>query len=181
MQWLWWHSNFAKQCLRPGHWSDQFTRKHWARFKYYLTGWIVIGQGGMVLNWDRECLGWILGRSFSHRGWWSTGTGCPRRLATLHIAGGLKLRDHCDPFQPRSFYEIEGYRSLCIHRDLLWKSELVIALKVLPPWVSTSAFIPSSSCKDLNHHLKSNVAISQPCSTSKKYTQNSCGPDMCLA
>ena len=25
-------------------------------------------------------------------------------LATLHIAGGLKLDDHCGPFQPRSFY-----------------------------------------------------------------------------
>ena len=34
-----------------------------------LYGWIVIGQGGMVLNWDRGGLLWILGRSFSHRGW----------------------------------------------------------------------------------------------------------------
>ena len=25
-------------------------------------------------------------------------------LATLHIAGGLKLHDHCGPFQPRPFY-----------------------------------------------------------------------------
>ena len=25
-------------------------------------------------------------------------------LATLHIAGGLKL-DHCGPFQPRPFYD----------------------------------------------------------------------------
>jgi len=25
-------------------------------------------------------------------------------LATLHIAGGLKLNDHCSPFQPRPFY-----------------------------------------------------------------------------
>ena len=24
-------------------------------------------------------------------------------LATLHIAGGLKLNDHCGPFQPRPF------------------------------------------------------------------------------
>ena len=27
-------------------------------------------------------------------------------LATLHIAGGLKLNDHCGPFQPRPFYNI---------------------------------------------------------------------------
>ena len=26
-------------------------------------------------------------------------------LATLHIAGGVKLDDHCGPFQPRSFYD----------------------------------------------------------------------------
>jgi len=43
-----------------------------------------LSQGGMVLNWDRGGLGWILGRCFSHRGWWSTGTGCPRRLWMPH-------------------------------------------------------------------------------------------------
>ena len=26
-------------------------------------------------------------------------------LVTLHIAEGLKLNDHCGPFQPRSFYD----------------------------------------------------------------------------
>jgi len=26
-------------------------------------------------------------------------------LATLHIAGGLKLSDHCGPFKPRPFYD----------------------------------------------------------------------------
>ena len=26
-------------------------------------------------------------------------------LPTLHIAGGLKLDDHCGPFQPRPFYD----------------------------------------------------------------------------
>ena len=29
-------------------------------------------------------------------------------LATLHIAGGLKLDDQCGPFQPRPFYDF-GY------------------------------------------------------------------------
>jgi len=28
-----------------------------------------------------------------------------RWLATLHIAGGLKLDDHCGPFQPRPSYD----------------------------------------------------------------------------
>ena len=27
------------------------------------------------------------------------------RLVILHIAGGLKLDGHCDPFQPRLFYD----------------------------------------------------------------------------
>jgi len=26
-------------------------------------------------------------------------------LATLHVAGALKLDDHCGPFQPRPFYD----------------------------------------------------------------------------
>jgi len=26
-------------------------------------------------------------------------------LVTLHTAGGLKLDDHCGPFQPRPFYD----------------------------------------------------------------------------
>jgi len=29
----------------------------------------------------------------------------PGWLATLHIAGGLKLDDHCGPFQLRPFYD----------------------------------------------------------------------------
>jgi len=39
-----------------------------------LRGWMTVGQGGMVFNWDRGGLGWILGGSFSPRGWWHTGT-----------------------------------------------------------------------------------------------------------
>jgi len=34
-----------------------------------LRGWIVIGQGEMVLNRDRGGLSWILGVSLSPRGW----------------------------------------------------------------------------------------------------------------
>ena len=30
-------------------------------------------------------------------------------LATLHIAGGLKLDDHCGPFQPWPFYDSMTY------------------------------------------------------------------------
>jgi len=49
-----------------------------------LQVWIVVGQGRMVLNWDRGGFSWILGGSFSHGGWWHTGTGCPRRLWMPH-------------------------------------------------------------------------------------------------
>ena len=34
--------------------------------------------------------------SLAHMVWW---------FATLHIAGGLKLDDHCGPFQLRPFYD----------------------------------------------------------------------------
>ena len=37
-----------------------------------------------------------LGVALGSLAWW---------LATLHIAGGLKLDDHSVPFQPRSFYD----------------------------------------------------------------------------
>ena len=48
----------------------QYLKKHINRAgNGCLQGWIVIGQGGIVLNWDRGGLGWILGGSFSHRGW----------------------------------------------------------------------------------------------------------------
>ena len=41
-------------------------------------------------------------------------------LATLHIAEGLKLNDHCGPFQPRPFYDSmkkikKSSRSQCSH------------------------------------------------------------------
>jgi len=60
---------------------------------------VVIAQGGIVLNWDRGGLGWILGRSFSPRGWWRTeqvaqgGCGCP-------IPGGIRGQAGCGSGQP---------------------------------------------------------------------------------
>ena len=32
-------------------------------------------------------------------------------LATLHIAGGLKLDDHCGPFQPSPFHDYDSMTS----------------------------------------------------------------------
>ena len=64
----------------PHPWRECINRKG----SSCLQGWIVIGQGGIVLNWDRGGLGWILGRSFSHRGCWHTGTSCPSRLWLPH-------------------------------------------------------------------------------------------------
>ena len=41
-------------------------------------------------------------------------------LVTLHIAGGLKLDDHCGPFQPRPFYDS---LILCFH---IWVTDLCL-------------------------------------------------------
>ena len=37
-------------------------------------------------------------------------------LATLHIAGGLKLDDHCGPFQLRPFYDSMIFRFSTLKR-----------------------------------------------------------------
>jgi len=91
----------------------------------------------MVLNWDKGGLGWILGRSFSHRGCWRTeqvaqgGCGCPIPGGIQGQAGcgsgqpgllvgdpahsrGLKLNEHCGPFQPRPFYDSMVINITCI-------------------------------------------------------------------
>jgi len=39
-------------------------------------------------------------------------------LATLHIAGGLKLDDHCGPFQPRPFYDSVTLSKILILKEL---------------------------------------------------------------
>ena len=38
-------------------------------------------------------------------------------LATLHIAGGLKLDDHCGPFQPRPFYDSMKFKMHLKHNS----------------------------------------------------------------
>jgi len=39
-------------------------------------------------------------------------------VATLPLAGGLKLDDHCGPFQPRTF--CDSMKSLDSNRRLIW-------------------------------------------------------------
>ena len=36
-------------------------------------------------------------------------------LVTLHIAGGLKLSDHCGPLQPKPFYDSVTQFYDCLH------------------------------------------------------------------
>ena len=40
-------------------------------------------------------------------------------LATLHIAGGLKLDDHCGPFQPRPSYDSVIFLILSVNKKPL--------------------------------------------------------------
>ena len=47
-------------------------------------------------------------------------------LATLHIAGVLKLDDHCCPFQPRPFYDSTGVLSR--HRNGIRKVKAQVGL-----------------------------------------------------
>ena len=44
-------------------------------------------------------------------------------LVTLHIAGGLKLDDHCGPFQPRPFYDSINFETSFLLIFLLALSE----------------------------------------------------------
>jgi len=90
------HSLLRKGLTWPYNmWREHINR----RGNSCLWGWVVIGQGGMVLNWDRGGLGWILGGSFSHRGWWRTeqvaqgGCGGP-------IPGGTQGQVGCGSGQP---------------------------------------------------------------------------------
>jgi len=65
-------------------------------------------EGRVCSKEGKKCLSSVLGEfaaaglsrrynsSLGSLGWW---------LMPLHIAGGLKLNDHCGPFQPRPFYD----------------------------------------------------------------------------
>jgi len=48
-------------------------------------------------------------------------------LATLRIAGGLKLDDYCGPFQPRPFYAILCHLTRhcsVLPQQMLWRASL---------------------------------------------------------
>ena len=61
----------------------------------------------VVMHWNRlpkEAVGAPSLQAFKARLDVALGSlGC--WLVTLHIAGELKLDDHCGPFQPRTFYD----------------------------------------------------------------------------
>ena len=49
-------------------------------------------------------------------------------LATLHIAGGLKLDDHCGPIQPRPFYDSMIILPIQQHLASVWRLHFLILL-----------------------------------------------------
>jgi len=65
---------------------------HWNRLPKEVVDTRWISYGHPTLEAFKARLDVALGSLV----WW---------LATLHIAGGLKLDDHCGPFQPRPFYD----------------------------------------------------------------------------
>jgi len=110
----------------------------------------------MVLSYDRGGWGWILGGSFSPRGWWRTeqvapgGCGCPIPGGIQGQAGcgsgqpglvvgdpahsrGLELDDYCGPFQPRPLYDAMIY-------------EHSRALSVTTPTSSEHKTVPKTPC-----------------------------------
>jgi len=44
-------------------------------------------------------------------------------LVTLHIAGGLKLHDHCGPFQPRPFYDSMNLGASSLFQQMMLQEE----------------------------------------------------------
>jgi len=77
----------------------------WGRFKLYIRRKFFTQR--VVMHWNRlpketvdapslEAFKARLDVALGSLVWW---------LATLHIAGGVKLDDHCGPFQPRPFYD----------------------------------------------------------------------------
>ena len=55
-----------------------------------------VAQGGCGYPISLEAFKARLDVALGSLVWW---------LVTLHIAGGLKLDDHCGPFQPKPFYD----------------------------------------------------------------------------
>jgi len=74
-------------------------------------------------------------------------------LATLHIAGGLKLNDHCGPFQPRPFYD-------SMNRDCREKSSYLTAENTAKLPGQEAAFL----IQDRSHRLKAKHKLENNCS-----------------
>ena len=127
---MWWQTQcfFTVICSLAESAMPSYVIGQQRRHQQYSKGWHLGLSSSLAraLLTRLHCTAW----SFLLRGWWHTGTGCPKRLpkdvpcleavkarldvalgslvwwlATLHIARGLKLNDHCGPFQPRPFYD----------------------------------------------------------------------------
>jgi len=155
-------------CVRstrfPWDWPENMGSQDWSKavsWKILLVIVIVIGQGRMVLNWDRGGLGWILGGSFSHRGWWHTGTGCPRSCG-CPIPGGIQGQAGCgsgqpgllvgDPAQSRG---VEARWSLWSFstQAILWFYDSVMISVVSCSKMQVGGVSCIPSCEGTNRHL----------------------------
>ena len=80
--------------ISKGVFEDIFYCKHMLSFRLYSGGGK--HKTGIVDAPSLEAFEARLDVALGSLVWW---------LVTLHIAGGLKLHDHCGPFQPRPFYD----------------------------------------------------------------------------
>jgi len=78
-------------------------------------------------------------------GWW---------LVTLHIAGGLKLNDHCGPFQPRPCYD----SMISVHPSTLPLRPIPLLLTLEPTGQANAQQNVTGEVKGLGDNLAGTTA-----------------------
>ena len=70
--------------------------------------------------------------------WWA---------ATLHVAGGLELNDHCGPFQPRLFYDLREYNESPVQKKRNKTNfHIAYSLSTIPPPLCSRVHVLTRAC-----------------------------------
>jgi len=87
-------------------------------------------------------------------------------LATLHVAGGLKLDDQCGPFQPRPFYDsIDTYLDYFLAGHLFMIKSCHKAFNFLNPTKNSGLSDARDNIPTSHLHLNRAVVTGLPCVT----------------